>query len=506
MVKRFVALALIGLVVACKPAPVDTAAAGYAFPEPDAWGITEGPGGPARTFTSEELFQACGYVLGGPGDHEHHNLLVMYDGYLVHPWAPEDGGGGISFFDATDPCEPQLVGQTWDDRMRETHTLAFGQADDREYLAVDYLDPDDGTVGGVGFWDITDRSAPVWVSQLATPNFSYPDSYLRVTFSSFWLGDVLYHAGAFNGLHVIDASDPLNPVLVRTVTFEGLPHMVGSFTVVGDVGIAASASTARVVTLDVSDPFDPRPIPGGDILGSDATGEKATYYFSSIGGKYGLFARKMQGGGPIVYDLTDPAAPAYVGEHYTPEGDGGYVYRQSDRLFFGDSNFGSVYDFSDPAQPVELERFVVGGDMDTLSPIGNVMVVSVDSGAPAGQASSVFPHALEPDSVAPVVEWFRPMDGQTGLRPTTAIGVSFDEWVEAKSVFQGSFRVKDEQGDPVPGQFNTQESVVNFSPSEPLKAKHTYTVSVEAGGITDISGNATDHTTTWSFTTGPAVP
>ena len=505
MVTRWTAISLLFLQMGCKKSDDDTAGAVYEFPAPDAWGSTEGPGGPVRTFADDELMQACGYVLGGPGDHEHHNLLVMYDGYLVHPWAPEDGGGGISFFDATDPCDPQLVGQAWSDNMRETHTLAFGQAGDREYLAVDYLDPDDGTIGGIGFWDITDRSAPEWVSELATPGFSYPDSYLRVTFSSFWLGNIVYHAGAFNGLHVIDASDPLNPVLVRTVTFEGLPHMVGAFTVVGDIGYATSASTARVVALDLSDPWDPQPIPGGDILVTDSSGEKAVYYFSSISGKYGLFARKFQGGGPIIYDLSDPANMTFLGENFTPEGDGGYIYRQSDRLFFGDSNFGSVYDFTNPTAPVELERFVVGGDMDTMSPIGNVMIVSVDSGAPAGQASSVFPHAREPDTVPPTVEWFRPMDGQTGLRPTTPIGISLDEWVEAKSVFPGSFRVKDQRGDPVEGLFNTQEAVVNFSPTEPLQANHTYTVSVPAGGITDISGNAVTDAVTWSFTTGAAV-
>src|SRR5689334_22308316 len=97
------------LLSACRPDP----ASGPLPPDPlpaDAYEPPSGPGGPARTFSASELDTACGYVLGGPGDAEHHNLSVMYDGYLVHPWAPEDGGGGISFLEFDDPCNPVALG------------------------------------------------------------------------------------------------------------------------------------------------------------------------------------------------------------------------------------------------------------------------------------------------------------------------------------------------------------------------------------------------------------
>lgn len=475
-----------------------------AFPDPDAHGGPTGPGGPARTFTEAELYEPCGHVLGGPGDHQHHNLAVMHDGYLLHPWAPEDGGGGISFLDVTDPCEPVVVGQAWADGMRETHTLAIGEAGGREYLAVDYLHPEDGRRGGVGFFDITDRTAPVWVSELETPGFVYPDAYLRVTLASTWVGSLLFVAGSFNGLFVVDVSDPLAPVLLDTWTFDP-PHLVGAFHAIGNLGIVASASTPRTVHLDIGDPSDPKPIPGGDWETTDSAGGRHKYYYSSMGGRYGLFTRNDLGGGPLVYDLTDPGAPTFVSEGFTADGDGGYVYRQGDRLFQGDSNFAVFYDFADPAAPVELARVYPQGDVDTTSPIGNVVIVSVDDGGVDGQASTVYPHATAPDADPPAVELVNPADGAVNQPLTSRIGVVFDEWVERATVSEGSFRVADERGRPVPGRFNVQETIVNFTPDAPLAPGTTYVVGVMAGGVTDVSGNAVVDDVVWRFSTGPEV-
>ncbi len=162
------------------------------FPEPDAW-TRAGAGVSAGTLGEEDLLTPSGYALGGPGDAEHLNLSVVHDGWWVHPWAPERGGGGISFFDASDPCSPVLVGQTWADKMWETHALAFGEGPDgRRYLAFDMHESH--AVGGIGFFDVTDPTDPQWVCELATPGCYHPDAYLRVTFASFWQGDMLYVA------------------------------------------------------------------------------------------------------------------------------------------------------------------------------------------------------------------------------------------------------------------------------------------------------------------------
>ncbi len=471
------------------------------FPAPAAFEPPAGPGAPRRTFSDGELFVPCAVLAEGPQDHLHHNLSVIDDGWLVHPWAPEDGGGGVSYWDVSDPCAPELVGSVFAPGMRETHALAFGSVDGRDYLAVDWLGDEPG-VGGVGFFDVTDPAAPEWVSSLPTPGFYYPDSYLRVTFASFWQGDLLFVAAAFNGFHVIDVHDPVHPVLLTTYDFDPA-HLVGQVVVLGNLGVVFSASTPQTVLVDLSDPVDPRPIPGGTFDTTDESGTSIKYYFASLSGKYGLFARNHRGGGPVVYDLSDPTAPTRVGATLAEGADGGYVYRNGDHLFQGESSWGTVFDFLDPAAPAEVARVDQDGDLDTISPIGNVMIVSVDDDSVDGKASQVFPWSAAPDEDPPAVELTSPRDGDELQATTSRIGLSFDEWVERKSVFEGSFRVADGAGRPIAGAFHVQENVVNFTPAEPLVPGDTVRVVVPAGGITDVSGNPTAEELAFSFTVAP---
>ena len=204
-----------------------------AFEAPDAWGGTAGPGGPSASHEESALFEACAYLTGdAERTAEHHNLVVMYDGYAILPWAPEDGvqrwldlrdeeawtgeadptpeapqgisdepgvfGGGVSVYDLSDPCAPVKVGEGWSPWMRESHSLGFREVDGKTYMAVDYLALDGS--GGVGFWDMTDMTAPTWVSQIALPEHVYPDSYTRLTLSVFWQGDIVYASTAFLGI------------------------------------------------------------------------------------------------------------------------------------------------------------------------------------------------------------------------------------------------------------------------------------------------------------------
>ena len=98
-----------------------------------------------------------------------------------------------------------------------------------------------------------------------------------------------------------------------------------------------------------------------------------------------------------------------------------------------------------------------------------------------------------------------PRNGDTFAALTSRIGLSFDEMVEPKSVFAGSFRVTDNDGWPVAGSFSAQENLVNFTPSEPLQDSTTYVVTVPAGGITDFFGNPTETELTFRFSTGSEV-
>ncbi len=470
----------------------------HSFPDPGDY-VLSGPGGPSTIFDAGAIDVPCAALTGGPEDIEHHNLVGMYDGWLVLPWAPEDGGGGVTLYEFDDPCAPVKVGEAYSALMRETHTLAIAEVGGRTILAVDAHH--DGDHGGIGFWDLTDPTAPTWLSDLELPGYHYPDAYFRVALSTFWQGDVLWVSAGFLGVFAVDVSDPENPVILSQWTETAF--MAGSFHVIGNLALASSASLARTMLWDIGDPEDWQLLADWEVV--DVTGAPRPYYFANVGGHYAFFARKTDGGGPVVYDLTDPTAPTFLGAGASPDGDGGYVARHHDVLFQGESNFGARYDFTDPSLPVEVARVDMPGDFDTLVPIGNVAVASVDEGGDPGLATQVFPWATEPDARGPTAELTNPRDGATWVPVTGRVGLSFDEQIEPKSAHAGSLRVWRADGTAVPGRFYGQETIVNFVPDAPLDADTTYVVEVPAGGIADVSGNPTESTLRFTFATGAAV-
>lgn len=476
------------------------------FPAPDAWEPNRGPGGPARTFDPAELYVTCAYLDGGERDTtDHHNLVTMFDGYLLMPWAPEWGRGGLTFWDVSDPCAPRVVGSGYSDTMRETHAIGFSTFEGR-WAVVDQV----GrllTLGGAGiqFWDISDPAAPVAVADLEIPEAAYPDSYARVPLSVFWQVPYAYVGGADLGVHIVDAADPRRPVYLSTYRFDPILR-VGQVQVIGNLLIATAAEGARTVLLDVSDPEHPEPIPGGDFLAHDAEGVPREAYFTNFASGFVYYARKDAGGGLIVYDVRDPSRPTYAGS-IASDGNGGYVFLHEGYAFVGQGSFAAIYDAHDPSSITEVARLHLQGDLDTITPIGNVAVLSVDDDAAPDQGSSVVPWQTEPDARGPVVGWTWPVDGATDLRTTSRLGVAFDEMVDPRSAFEGSVRLYRAGGDPdagrVPAIVSAQETIVNVHPRCPLEPNTDYVLEVVAGGIVDFNGNAVAETTTVTFRTGP---
>ena len=478
----------------------------YVFPEPGDWGELTGPGGPAASYDETDLLVNCAPLNGGPEDDDHHNMVGMYDGYLVMPWAPEWSGGGLSFFEFDDPCNPVKIGETFDEDLRESHAFGAVGRGERVYSAFDYHGGlvDGEFIGGIQIWDITDPSDSFVVSNLSLPGYLYPDAYARVSLSTFWLGDTIWVSGCDNGIWVVDASDPSNPSLAYQHTFDP-PMRVGAVHVIGDIAMVSGAEIARTILMDVSDPMNPVPFLGGEFETTDSEGKARDYYFANTGGRYALFARKESGGGFMAYDISDPRAPTWVGDIASPDGNGGYVFRQQDTVVVGESHFAAVYDFTDPTSPFEIGRGHLEGDLDTVTPIGNVLVLAVDEDAVPDEASVVAPLRTEPDRSAPRIELHRPAADSTWVGSATSIGLSFDEMVEFKTVFEGSFRVSDEDGQRVAGLFGVQENIVSFTPAQPLEEDMTYLVEVPAGGIQDLSGNALEDSVTFRFATGGAL-
>ena len=479
------------------------------YPEPDAFEPNNGPGGPNKGFAPEELYEHCAYLDGGmdgdigPGEvhdtFDHHNLVAMFDGYLMMPWSPEFGlNNGITFYDVSDPCNPTAVGNGTSGTMRESHSLTAVQVGDRWYTVLDQMMLDFPQIaGGIEFWDITDITDPHPVSKVDVPGFVYPDAYARVTISAFWQAPYVYVGGSDNGVYVIDASDPLNPVLVDQYKFDPVLR-VGQVQAVGNLLMVSAAEGTRTALLDISVPDYLQPIPGGEF---DVERES---YFSNLEGGLAFYAPKEGGGGLIVWDISDPTSPQPVAD-YSSGGNGGYVFVKDHYAFVGESDFANIYDISSLPEVTEVATTYLEGDLDTVTPIGNILVLSVDDKADKDKASAIVPWQEQVDSVPPRVTYVYPPDGAEGVTLLSRVGVTFNEFVDNKSVWEGSVRLYETGTDPdmtrVDGYVSAQEVIVNFAPKGPLKPGTEYTLEIPAGGVRDYNDNAIEEPFTMTFKT-----
>jgi len=461
------------------------------YPEPGDHPPNTGPGGPAVAFAPEDLYVDCAFLDGGSGDIDHHNEVVMFDGYLMMPWAPDIGNGGLSFFDISDPCEPQILSSTPEMNMRETHTIGVASIDERWYAVTAAKDFGLDLDGGILIWDVTDVATPEMVAQLNVPGHFFIDAYARVVHSSAWQAPYVYVGGADNGLYIVDASDPANPEVVNTLAFE--PTMrVARVDAIGNLLMASTSEGPRTVLLDISEPTAPQPIAGGDFDVTDSTGLVREAYFSNVGGGYVYYAVKNGDGGLVVYDVHDPSAPVLAG-HYGTGGNGSYVFVKDELAFVGESSFASIYDITDLGAITQVAQLNLTGDLDTATPIGNVVVLSVDEDAETDHGSAVVPYAVDVDTTPPRVTWAWPSDGATELPVSSRVGVTWSEMVDPKSVWRGSVRLysmgADGEPEPVEGRLSVQENVVNFSPVASLAPGTEYTFEIPAGGVADYNGN-----------------
>jgi len=458
-----------------------------------------GPGGPEVSFAEDQLFEGCAWLTGGEDDYDHHNLVMPYRGHLVMPWMPEWGSGGLTFFDVSDPCNPQKDGEgTWE-TTRETHAMAFLHLPEDAEFAGEYAVTNG--LKGVVTWDVSDPADPHVVGELEVDEIFYLfDAYARVALSLAWQHPTLYIAAADNGLYVVDTTDPANMVVVEQVQLDPPIRAGGVFTL-GNRLLLTSAEQEEAVVFDISDPHDPQPVLGGRFTTTDADGEPREHYHANLYGHTALFARKERGGGVLMMDLTDPSKPTRIGEAWTGEGGGGYVFGDEGFLFLGNSDFGVIFDARDPTDPVEVGRMAIEGDNDTLTPYGNIALLAVDGEANHEQSTAVVPWRTDPDTAAPLVLAVDPLDGAEDVALTARVGVGFNEIVEPGTVFMGSVRLSTERGRAVPGFVSAQEGIVTYVPHEPLDPGTTYVLEVLAGGVSDVNGNALEANFSSRFST-----
>ena len=482
--------------------------------DPGGFEALSGPGGPKASFSASELDAPCAFLDGGEvtfpengstlEDPDHHNLAFIYDGYLLMPWAPEWADGGISVFDVSDACSPSRVANLPAFGMRETHAVGFSDQGGR-WMAVAHT-------AGLQFWDVTDPAAMSKVGDFFLEGSFYPDAYARVVMSLFWQAPYVYVAHSDNGLKVVDATDPANPELVTSYTFDP-PLRAGAVFAVGNLLAVMASEGTRTVLLDISDPADPRPVPGGTYEIVDGDGVPRAAYHAHFNGDKAFYARKDMGGGLIIYDVSNPEAPTFLGDFVSAGGGGGYVFIQDQYAFTGQTGTGDIIDISDPSSPRLFKSFELvsdkgverPGDFDTLLPLGNVAIAASDDSEDFeldGQATQLFPFLEAPDEKGPSVTMVNPPDGATDVALTSRIGLTFSEFVENKSLWRASVRVQAADC-PVPleGTYSGQEGITNFWPAEPLQPATTYEVVIPAGGVIDVMGNPVETEFRSTFTT-----
>jgi hypothetical protein len=266
--------------------------------------------------------------------------------------------------------------------------------------------------------------------------------------------------------------------------------------------LVTAAKEVEQAILDISNPAAPKLFPNGRFVLSDSEGRAVEPYHANLAGNYALFARKSEGGGPLIYDISDPKAAVFVGEYQNRDGSGGYLFYVEGYIFQGESNFGAIYDARDPENVSWLAQGDLPGDLDTFVPYGNVGILSVDDGAEEGIGTTVVPWASEPDRTGPSILHTVPVDGATGVGLTSPIGIGFDEFVESSSVFAGSVRLWGPRGEPVDGWGSAQEATAAYVPKRPLMPNSTYRLEVLAGGVSDLNGNVLSDTLEVEFSTG----
>lgn len=487
---------ILAALAACTPDDVE-GPPGYTFPDPAEGPALRGPGGPDVAFEAGELFTTCAYLPGHPEDRGHRNTVVPWRGHMIVPWAAEYGYGGLSFWEMSDPCAPVHAHVGQEISMRETHSLAMVHLPEGDPHAGDYAVANG--VLGVVFWDMTDLDDIHASAVLDLQSVIAIDSYARTAFAVTWQYPYVFLAATDNGLIVIDATDPYAPFEAARFQLDPILRMGGVW-VNGSTALITSAGTQEAAVLDLSDPLAPQLVSRFTV--TDGAGAPREAYSGILHGQHAWFARKDDGSGVIVFDLSDPAAPTFVSEVHVPDSGGGYVFVDEGRAFIGQTNRADVYDFRDLAAPTHVGRGDLVGDLDTLTPFGNVAILAVDDEGEEDQESAVMPWDDAPDATPPRVLALDPPDGAVGVGLTARMGVAFDEAVEPSSVFPGAVQLHDASGAAVRGWAGGGDGFGWFTPKRPLAPETTYTFTVKAGGVVDLNGNAVEADVVSTFTTG----
>ena len=138
-----------------------------------------------------------------------------------------------------------------------------------------------------------------------------------------------------------------------------------------------------------------------------------------------------------------------------------------------------------------------------IAPPGIYMLFIIDSNGVPSVARMVGVGNASVDATGPSVSSVTPTAGATGVDGGAAVSATFSEVVDAATVTNSTFTLRDPNGNAVAASVTSRSSTATLRPSAPLATGTTYTATLKGGsaGIKDLAGNslATDYV--WSFTT-----
>jgi hypothetical protein len=331
-------------------------------------------------------------------------------------------GGRFEVLDLSDPANPRLIGSSMLPMTGDLSGVAV--AGSYAYVANGWHDEQAGRYRSkVLLIDISNPAKPMPVVGMG----SLYDTKLWVE-GAYLKGHYLFVAGAY--LEVFDVSNPMQP---RHLGSGDLGASLRDIALAGAHAYAASGGEGLVV-VDVSDPAQPKRLGGFDTLQTPEGMPvkppyvlQGTYGYSTadgleildvsdssqprrIGGYHndeakavaalGNYACLAAGGdGVLVYDVTTPAAPVWIGVHH-PWGQANDVFMTNHLAFVavgtiqgyingqpGDGGF-EVLDLTDPARPVGLARLLNGTSLDRLCVVGQYVYASSGTGLYAVDVSN----------------------------------------------------------------------------------------------------------------------
>lgn len=455
----------------------------------------DGPGLPKRSYPEDQVFTIISRIDSTKGAPRSHGSVSMHKGYLAVIYSADGiySDGGFSFYDLSDPYSPALVFRKDDAEtreLREAHGYGYSSSYPGDYVALQ-------AAYGVQIWDWTNITKPIRLSYLHLPGIEDSD-YTLGAWWLFWQAPYIYIGGSSNGIYIVDATDPVKPVLVNRGAGKPNPipisqtggFRVGPIFAVGNLLVSSSMEGEGYLTMDISDPKNPT-------LFAAQSLNMPSIYGTMVNGHKILSAGND--GFLHVHNISNPARIDLLNE-IEMGGRRGYVTFQDGFVHMGGGQQYTKIDIRNDA-----EYSIVGTTTsnienrseDFATPLGNLVMVSDDH----GNGSFVIPHQASADNAGPAVNMVLPANNAVNQALTSRIGLTFTDMIDLRSVNDSTFIVRPLGGAPLNGKYSTQTGIVNFSPDAPLQKNTVYEIIVPANGIRDWTGNPTEKEFVSRFTT-----